>query len=396
MPYLTPDAPPDETICYRLEIPADYNWIALVRGALSELVKAYNFEQFGSYTPEQTALRFLDMYDEFVFQGCSNMGCCYDLVLNRLTEEGALEISTDGGETWVQNPNDPRVTGVALPPPVMDATHTKCDAATNGGQHFSDFIAAYSESLGAAASVAALALEIAALIAAMLFAPESIPLLLPLLIAAVAAAFDLGQVAWDAYFTSDVHDDILCALACNIGDDGQFTPAQFEGFLADLNSWLPEGVAKGVFISHVRAIGVIGVNNLCSYGSSAEADCSSCACDGCDADNWVPWDDWYDPERFERGHDDELDVDYINAWSTPVTGSYALAITTNNPNRCCGIHIQTISGGAGNLRWDLCGEPLTVPPDDFNHFGIYAEGTSVHTFALISTEPFHVILRFYS
>lgn len=48
-----------------LLIPDDEQWLALVSGALSELTNAYNFEQFGTATPVETAERFLQMFSEY-------------------------------------------------------------------------------------------------------------------------------------------------------------------------------------------------------------------------------------------------------------------------------------------------------------------------------------------
>jgi len=42
-------------------IPDDKTWLALVTGALSELTHEYNFEEFGTATPDETAQRFRDM-----------------------------------------------------------------------------------------------------------------------------------------------------------------------------------------------------------------------------------------------------------------------------------------------------------------------------------------------
>lgn len=66
MPYLTPDTAPGTTKCRVLIIPDDKEWLALVTGALSELTHAYNFEQFGTATPEQTAQAFRDMLALYV------------------------------------------------------------------------------------------------------------------------------------------------------------------------------------------------------------------------------------------------------------------------------------------------------------------------------------------
>lgn len=66
MPYLTPDTAPGNTRCRVLVIPDDKEWLALVTGALSELTHSYNFETFGTATPEETAQAFRDMLALYV------------------------------------------------------------------------------------------------------------------------------------------------------------------------------------------------------------------------------------------------------------------------------------------------------------------------------------------
>jgi len=75
--WLTPDAPTATFTCRRLLIPGGDDWLAIVTGALNELIYARNFEAFGAYTPEQTASLFNDMFDDFCFDvdpGCRMIG----------------------------------------------------------------------------------------------------------------------------------------------------------------------------------------------------------------------------------------------------------------------------------------------------------------------------------
>lgn len=71
MPYLTPETLPSGTICRTVFIPDDIEWITIVNGALSRLIHASNFEQFGSITPEETAERFQQMFFEFRDSECA-------------------------------------------------------------------------------------------------------------------------------------------------------------------------------------------------------------------------------------------------------------------------------------------------------------------------------------
>lgn len=70
MPFLTPDSVPSDTICRTLVIPNDPTWIAIVNGALSVLMFPYNFQQFGSVTPEDVAYRFGEMWDAYRESEC--------------------------------------------------------------------------------------------------------------------------------------------------------------------------------------------------------------------------------------------------------------------------------------------------------------------------------------
>ncbi len=284
MPYLTPDSPPDDTRCFRLSVPNDITWIGIVKGALSELIKAYNFEKFGSATPEETAGRFLQMYDEFVFEVC-DMACCYDIVQHRTTVDGQMQISTDGGTTWSQDNNDPRQVLQQMPPPVpAGVSATDCDAASNGKQHLEDIILGASEAFTNFNTVLGFVGAVALLLLACLFAPEAIPVLIPVLFAAASAIFSLGKTAFDAYWTTDEKDKLLCALACNISSDGSFTDAGFNAVVGDLTALLTAGAPKDWMIAQIKAMGRVGLSNLCSYGQSANSDCSSCNCPKCPLD----------------------------------------------------------------------------------------------------------------
>jgi len=73
MPYLTPDSLPSDVICRTVLIPNHIDWLVIVNGALSELINASKFEQFGSLTPEEVANRFEQMFFEFRDSECATV-----------------------------------------------------------------------------------------------------------------------------------------------------------------------------------------------------------------------------------------------------------------------------------------------------------------------------------
>lgn len=65
--WLTPqNAPPGKFLVRRLLIPADYQYIEIVNGALLDLTYSTNFEENGAATPDECAQAFQAMYQEYI------------------------------------------------------------------------------------------------------------------------------------------------------------------------------------------------------------------------------------------------------------------------------------------------------------------------------------------
>lgn len=71
MPWLTGNSPlASAGICRRLLIPDDRDLLMAVNGALLELTKPENWEQFGNMEPEEAAKLMLEMWYSFVNSDC--------------------------------------------------------------------------------------------------------------------------------------------------------------------------------------------------------------------------------------------------------------------------------------------------------------------------------------
>jgi len=364
MPYLTPDTAPDDTICRVMHIPNDVYWIAIVDGAVSELVRSFNFEKSGTATPLEVSSRFMDMYIDFTESTCDMSGCCYDVVQHRINSDGSMEINVNG-DGWIPDPNDPRITAPIYPPITMDETHTKCDAATNAATHIDDIIASVSEQLGGAGSILEVAAAIVVAIFALFIAPETLPALAPVILPLIAGLLFVGQAAWDAYFTSDVHQLILCDLYCTIQDDGTFTQGGYDSFIGRLTSDLPSSPAKDMFISLVSRIGLVGLNDYAAIGTSSGADCSDCLC-GCDCIRFTI----ITGTLLGSGVDDDGNC-FIIASSVPHGGGSHETVTvvfndTGTPDDQCAAYVTA--------------EVLVGTPDIFSQFFLDCGGAgSYHT-----------------
>lgn len=71
MGFPTPNSVPSDTICRTIQIPDDPLWLAIVNGALSELLDLRNYEPYGTLTPEETALAFADMFYAYLDSDCA-------------------------------------------------------------------------------------------------------------------------------------------------------------------------------------------------------------------------------------------------------------------------------------------------------------------------------------
>jgi len=331
-------------------------------------------------------------------EGCGDMTCCdgSDLtivVMSRITIDGRLEISIDGGGVWTPSPNDPSSHVVEYPPPVdAGVSATKCDAASNGKQHYLDLIAEVSNGFDTTATlldflklVADIVLDI---LLVFLANPEGIPFvdaLIEMLFGTVKAVYAAHKTAWDDYWTSDETDKILCALYCNISDDGRFTSDQYAAFVSKLKADLTPSAQKDLFINIITSTGVEGVNKLCAYGSAADSDCSSCAC-GCLLSDWTE----INSQPVTRPNDGVIEVAGYQLGGGDVH-YYAGIEAPSDSGDCREIAAEVISGdvsATGNIRfWSECGEGVvTTHASPFFGSGV----TCYRTIYYQSDNPFTV------
>lgn len=338
---------------------------------------------------------------------CAMTECCTEVftIWRQNPTTGQQEVSQDNGQTWKPKPNQLSTTIPMLPPPVpAGVSASKCDAATNGKQHLEDWIAKVSDSFTtygtffewAAAVVGALAAIVLSLLG---LAPLAVGELeaIGAVIAALKAAWELGKTVWDEFWTSDERDKILCALYCNIGDDGSFTEAQYQNMLTQLYNQLGNNVESRMMIGMLQSIGVQGVNNLCGYGASADADCSACGC-GCDDQTWSIWSGA--GSSLTEGDDSNGHYYMLTAVQDDRFGGgfYAAVLTTNEPTGCCILKDSVVVSGTPDTNawvYQLCGQAIPASNQGFNNVGLAPNGdTKINSVGWSNRFPFVIKLYF--
>jgi len=286
--WIIPPEVSDRRKCIKIYIPNDTYDRGAFWGALFELTYSWNWKAGGDTPPQEMANMWAEIWRD-AYDRSNSVNCCDEQqILHRFDPEtGRPQVSYNGGVTWVDDPQDLQ-NSIPLYPPLVTETsgRTKCDAATNASEHINELIDSTKTNLETAATIFALAQAIAEAALAVFIVIVSGGTLSPIVAALMAAiwaaaqeVFALGVEGYDAYWTTDKKDEILCALYCNIGDNGQFTEEQYQAFRTRLKTNLPASPAFDIVMTTINAGGARGVSQMASYGNAAEADCSSCVCD---------------------------------------------------------------------------------------------------------------------
>jgi hypothetical protein len=286
--------PPRHCLC--IEVPWTDDHKRVLAGLLWELTQWFNWQRDEAKSGKELASVYRDV---FLGIDWTDMSCCCNQtipILQRIDPENIynMQISYDGGDTWITNPNQAYNNVVPLPPPVMDEHHTNCDAASNALQHVKDLVAAQIGAMEGSGIITEIALVVAQALIGIILSilvegPIAALTIMPIIINAIAAISALGIVAFTDYWTTDNYDIILCAFFCNIQEDGTYTSGGFAAAMGELATNLPDSAAKDWLITLLNTAGLAGFNNMAAYGASADADCGSCSCgDECaDIDDWV-------------------------------------------------------------------------------------------------------------
>lgn len=217
-------------------------------------------------------------------------GCCPDEgKIYRFTEDGELESSVDGGETWTPSPeDDPRLTAPLFPPlPGEPGATKKCIAANNTVGAIKAQADAMSDDIAAWGS---LTLLIAAVLGILAFLSilGSGGLLTPLVVGLAGTLLGAGRAAFIAAMTIEVYETLCCILYCNMQEDGTYTQANIDAIKTEIEDQLT-GVAATYLRDTIGLLGVTGLTNASTTSASDfDFDCSACECvPYCEsADSW--------------------------------------------------------------------------------------------------------------
>lgn len=373
-PRLRPLPPPDTGIfdCPQVQICINSKWVSHLDGLIERLAfrdawlasEAETDRAIGEITKLLAALKV------------DNMSCCCDDAqkIYRYDADGNLEVSTDGGETWEDAPqDDPRLNSTTAPPlPGPDGADKRCQAAASATEFISS---QFVDEIEDAMTVGQIVALFAAILAMILSLPAG-AILGPLIVTIVGNIINVGASIIQSAFDSTQKSLLQCILYCRAADDGSFNQAAWEGVKADIMAQMAEAVA--IFLRDaVNVMGPVGLTNASRMGLlSGITDCSAC---DCPYDCFEPAGGITTGTVTATGNVDPSGQPYIEVEAATFGGpGYAVAWgeygQPSPPNVCCYLFAMVeLEGDVLSSEWhDCAGGQHTSPAPEGHMLGHFA------------------------
>lgn len=213
------------------------------------------------------------------------MSCCEDstqAIQRKLdSETGVVLASTDGGISYHPDGEDPRVTGVKLPPAVTSGqAEDKCNAANSVTRQLQIYVDDILDSKTNELGLIDMALAICAVLLAVLVAPAW-ALLPALILPLIQKIFAASSAELVAAMSVSTYQQFTCIIFCNMSDDGSMSEVQWLQAIQDMREKIGDALAYNTCRAFMLIYGVLGVNNSAAQGLNYGYNCDSCNCDSC-------------------------------------------------------------------------------------------------------------------
>jgi len=371
MPYLTPEDFGEGDDCRPLFIPATADWLAIVSGALTELVQKYNWEQFGALTVDECIERMQSMIDAY-YDGCSSGDCVLpdDTPIFRIGADGHIEQLVDG--EWVPPTGD-----YTIPPTEARTEPTeaerKCAAAANAANALSLLYEDLSDSIGEALdAVEAAAHLVAAVVGGIGLVIGAITggtiQMAGFIFASVYAAVEfITADLWDEEFNAK----LICILQSCAEDDGDVIHFDFDCVYRQLRGQTevidPTLTDLRLLAQISVLLSFIGSEGLDAAGATTAVEEPECVCD------CLPELEIY-PEGY--GTLVEVSAGHWIATSALVEGAHRLSVFTLDHTTGCWRYFNSeFTVSPTYSQHSVCGDCAvtfaTFPTDGTNICAVY-------------------------
>jgi hypothetical protein len=206
--------------------------------------------------------------------------CCPDEDrLLRINDDGTIEQSNDGGDTWIEagSVDDPRKQTPLYPPlPGDDDDEKKCAAANNTLAYFQQI---YTEMADKQTEGATLLEIIGAAIAVFLIiiSAPAIAFLGPFLLEVAAEIFTITGAVWKSAIQA-CDDAVFCLFFCHVQSDASYSDDDVEALLIDVAA---SGMDEKCIVFYTKMIKVLqskGMTNAARTALGGTRSCDDCHC----------------------------------------------------------------------------------------------------------------------
>jgi len=331
---------PTERVCFCINLPDDPEHFAIFWGMFELLTRPMAWDNPNVATRDGMAAYYRQIFadNRACFEevlAMANRGCGGDIPTNqRILENGIIEVSYDGGDTYEPLPDDPRWTDPVFPPITgAPGEDIACSGANSLVAVIREATIQVTANEGLWAAINTLIGIITGLIAWLV--PGIGPIIAPIIGALAALLLNLGRQALIDGMTETVYDQLLCIFYCHILPDASFDQAGWLASAEEVHSEIADP-ASNIWISiMLRALGPVGMTNAARVLPTA-ADCSSCGCEPCSI-NQI-WQYNYETEQWFKPQPESETT--IVLTSTTGSAREVITIAFNQPyptGDCCNI-----------------------------------------------------------
>lgn len=275
-----PETIDPERICVCFEIPNERFHIRAFWTALYKLSIWNSWATDEAHTGTKVAAVWRDVWNKAIGDNTTMGCCCPEPTQTRINEQGFLEVSYDGGETWQLAPQlDPRFTGTTAPMPGADGDAKRCLAAQSAAEYINGEVI---DQMNDSMTFAVLFQLLMSVIAIIITGGTAIPVIVPIILELVGAVFTVGVTALQGAFDATQLGILQCILYCHCDAAGNFSASAWSQIIADIETDI-DPVCADTVKAIVKAMGAVGLTNAAHAGlTTGITDCSGCDCfQGC-------------------------------------------------------------------------------------------------------------------
>jgi hypothetical protein len=287
--YLLPEIiDPEDCVCVCVPIPNDPGHIRAFLGQLDYLGYWWTWERDPLKKGTEAARVWREVVECVRWRLDNDCGCGGGSQPTippqyRYNENGQVEVSFDGGETWEDGSNYDERQLVVLNRPLPEGiTDPQCVGASNITRETKKLVDEIFTQINNGQTAVNIAPSIIALLIALGLPSGGLTLFLVVVYGLIAAAFSAIDAGLEGSFDSSFWDDYTCFWFCELGEDLEVSQSMIDAVFAKVKDRLGGNIISSSVIGNVfESMGNKMLTNAARSGTFTTFDCGTCQCFSC-------------------------------------------------------------------------------------------------------------------